>query len=524
MKRLKMIGLICAVGVLMQYPGITTAASTTQATVNKKIATANVAVDRRKTLSTINGSQSNVVSAKPIAAEKPTAISTATLPVKGQPGARKTAITSTSIIPVTKEVSDTPKSAVSAPIKTSAASVGQAGKVIPVTKTGPAIRVFIKSVTASTVVSAEATQVVAYSGKELASISGGGSFTLVPKNGIIYINGKKTDNFIIIQPKNKNNSNILTVDGVKYRGSLLVTTLLNQNRLAVINQVSLEEYLYGVVPEEAVPSWPAAALEAQAVAARTYALHAMENKASQYYDVESDTRSQVYRGMGSEYTSTTKAVQATAGMAMLYRGKAIDALFHSDSGGYTEDSVNVWGSNVPYLRAVNDVWGAHNASTYTWTERTTRTKLEAALRAAGKDVGTLKTINLSSLQKRPMQVSDRGASGRVKTATFVGSKKTITIEGNALMQILGLRSTLFDFYVGKEPPADIDKDKIPKGHHDFGKGDPVVYIKGYGWGHGLGMSQWGAAAMAQQTNAGQPDFYKKILSHYYTGVDISRVY
>lgn len=506
MKLLQVIGRVALGAFLLQSSVMVAEATTTQVAVNKQAAKADAIVVKRKTLSTVNDYMP--VSSEPV--------------VKGIPVTQTIQVTKAT--PLTKSVS--PEAKV---VSTTTSAVKPVKEVwttqsVSVEKSGPPIRVFIKNTSSSTVIPTVSTQVAIYGGKNWSSFPAGKPMVITSKGGFVYVDGKKVDTFISIQPKNQNEASVVSVDGVKYRGSLLVTTRLNQGRLAVINQVPMEEYLYGVVPEEAVPSWPSAALEAQAVAARTYALYAMQNKASSYYDVESDTRSQVYRGMGSEYNSTTKAVQATSGMVMMYKGKAIDALFHSDGGGYTEDSANVWGSSVPYLRAVNDAWGLPNASTYTWTEQTTRTKMEAALRAAGKDVGTLKTIRLSALGKRPMNVSDRGVSGRIKSAIFVGSKKTITIEGSSLMQIFGLRSTLFDFYVGKQPPADVDKNKISGDYHSFGKGDQIVYIKGYGWGHGLGMSQWGAAAMAKQAGAGQPNYYKKILEHYYTGVDIQRLY
>lgn len=177
---------------------------------------------------------------------------------------------------------------------------------------------------------------------------------------------------------------------------------------------------------------------------------------------------------------------------------------------------------MPYLRGVKDY--AQNSDSSAWTVKLSRTAMENKLKAAGKDVGTLKEIKLSTLRKRPMQQTDRGVSGRVLTATFVGSNKTLTLSGDTIMKIFGLKSTLFDFYVNVKAPASADSFKNPKAYHTFKKATDIVSIRGYGWGHGLGMSQWGAAAMATKASSKGADYYKQILTHYYTGVSVEKEY
>lgn len=114
-----------------------------------------------------------------------------------------------------------------------------------------------------------------------------------------------------------------------------------------MNVLGLEQYVQGVVPEEVVPSWPAPALEAQAVAVRTYALHSMKHSQNNVYDIGTTTADQVYGGKSSEFASTNTAVKRTHGMVLTYQGQPINALFHSDGGGYTEDSVNLWAMICP---------------------------------------------------------------------------------------------------------------------------------------------------------------------------------
>ena len=348
------------------------------------------------------------------------------------------------------------------------------------------------------------------------------SVTLSLSGGQVAINGKKMGHVAYIEPAVSSlgdSQAAVNVNGTWYRGKLVVSVAGSSMRL--VNEVPMEHYIYGVVPKEAVPSWPTEALKAQAVAARTYAMYTMATAKGDSYDLEPTVAHQVYGGKGAEFAATTAAVDATRGIVMTYGGAPIQALFHADGGGYTEDSVHVWGGHEPYLKGVKDY--AQNSDTSAWTVRLTRAQLESKLHAAGKDVGTLKEIKLSPLRKRPMNENDRGVSGRIKSAVFVGSKRSLTISGDSLMKLLGLKSTLFDFYVNVRPPATADSFKKPKAYHRFKKANDIVFIRGYGWGHGLGMSQWGAAAMAQKAGNAK-EYYKTILGHYYTGITFDKQY
>lgn len=356
--------------------------------------------------------------------------------------------------------------------------------------------------------------------KPIQKVTTGQAVVVGIKNHKLTVNGKTVDGEIYIKSWQGKTSAAVKVDGKPYRGAVKIIPT-SSGAMMIVNETSIESYLYGVVPAEAVPSWPQEALKAQAVAARTYALYNMNQSASKPYDVKPTTSNQVYNGQAGEYDSTTRAVDATKGMVMKYKGSLIEALFHADGGGYTEDSVNVWGSVVPYLKGVKDY--SNNSDTSAWTVTLTRSALESKLKAAGKDVGTLKEIKLSTLRKRPIKADDRGVSGRVLNATFVGSKKSITTSGDTIMKMLGLKSTLFDFYVNVKPPTSADSFKSPKAYHTFKKASDTVYIRGYGWGHGLGLSQWGAAAMAQKAGSSK-DYYKTILTHYYSGITIDKMY
>ena len=378
----------------------------------------------------------------------------------------------------------------------------------------PNVRVLLGSRSSDATVTSTANMVVLNSGNgQVSTISANRGTSIGVRGGKIAVNGKAIDSVVTLKPANGDAPFLF--EGKGYRGGL--TLRANNGTMMVINSVPLEDYLYGVVPQEVVPSWPAAALEAQAVAARTYALHTMEQNKGKFYDVSNSTDHQVYSGVSGESQATTNAVNKTKGVVMLYDQRPINALFHSDGGGYTEDSVNVWGSDVPYLKGVKDF--STGTSTSNWTVTTSRQALESKLNAASKGVGKLKSIQLTPLGKPGQQTSDRGVSGRIKSATFIGTSGKTTVDGDALRSILGLKSTLFDFYVNHNPAKGTGK-----AYHSFTGKNDTVYIKGHGWGHGLGMSQWGAAEMAKRANPGDTNYYQTILRHYYSGITLKKMY
>ena len=207
-----------------------------------------------------------------------------------------------------------------------------------------------------------------------------------------------------------------------YRGQLSVS--VTGQKLDAINVVGLEHYLQGVVAQEMPSAWPAEALKAQAVAARSYALsHRVSGKA---FDLYADVRSQVYGGIPGENPRTTAAVQATKGQVLLWEGKPIDALFHSTSGGSTLDAAEVFGKAVPYLVGVDDPHSAlspvHRWGPTPVAESTIRKGLE--LRAP-----------VTGLQLM------RGASGRVVSVQVTTPAGATKVSGATLRRAAGLRST-----------------------------------------------------------------------------------
>ena len=301
------------------------------------------------------------------------------------------------------------------------------------------------------------------------------------------VNGQEIKgDHLVIQP---DDTGFVKVNGVPYRGYI---TLLKKNGLTIINNVKVEDYLYGVVPKEMPPNWSTEALQAQSVAARTFALKNRKRHSAEGFDLCSTSHCQVYEGMAAETRTTTDAVNHTRGEVLFYKGSVIDALFHTDSGGMTESSENVWGSSVLYLRAVPEI----QMKTQPWSRTISVESLVRSVEQNGRSLGTPKEIRLS-----PLTIGrgsgDRTPSGRVRSIEFIGTKGRVVLSGNELRSMFSLPSTLFSVRFDRAE----------------------VIFSGYGSGHGLGLSQWGAKAFADKGKS-----YKDILFHYYTGVTLEKLY
>jgi stage II sporulation protein D len=276
------------------------------------------------------------------------------------------------------------------------------------------------------------------------------------------------------------------VDGRRYRGSIEI--VVHGQSLWIINHLPLEEYLYGVLPEEMPTDWPAEALKAQAVAARTYALYLKGQSKQALYDLKASTVSQVYRGVVAEKASSNKAIDDTRGEILTYEQRPIIAYFHSNSGGHTEDAKNVWGINIPYLVGIPDP-DSLKPMNQNWHYTVSFDEMQRRLNP----------LIPSSQRITRIEPQHKSPSGRLRSLLLHTSRKKYSINSNAFRIRLGeqkIKSTLFDIY------AD----------------DIAVVLKGRGYGHGVGMSQWGARYMAI---AGKS--YKDILQRYYKDVEIRKV-
>ncbi|MGB8700371.1 MAG: SpoIID/LytB domain-containing protein [Thermosynechococcaceae cyanobacterium] len=276
-----------------------------------------------------------------------------------------------------------------------------------------------------------------------------------------------------------------------YRGQ--VKLVRSGGGLTVVNQLNMEDYLASVIGKEMYPTWPQEALKAQAVASRSYAMFQKQRPKYSLFDVASTTASQVYVGIAGEANSTQDAVKATSGQVLTYQGKVIEAVFHSASGGHTENSENVWTGTVPYLRGVPDF--DQTAPVYQWTLMLTAAQMRQRIPGIG-DIVALTPVKTS-------------VTGRVQLMKVKGNQGDRLMKGSDLRTALGLKSTLFSV-----------KPDFGLVAATAGTGKPVSFaIDGKGSGHGLGMSQWGAYGLAQQGKT-----YRDILTHYFQHTTLKTIY
>jgi len=331
---------------------------------------------------------------------------------------------------------------------------------------------------------------------------------------------------------------LVKINGVVYRGKG-EARMNGTGTLAGINELPLEQYLYGVVPRELPPTslWGhPEAQKSQAVAARTYAMRGLGKRAADGYDLRATTDDQVYGGYAAEQPVSSAAVDATAGVVATYQGALIDALFSSTAGGHTADSEEAF-SFSPYLRGVADrdidgQWDNQADKTlekflkddkpklllkeqkgdfeigfstyYRWSYEWTMDEMSGLISAlAGQPVGRVLAIN----------ITQRGRSGRALEVQYVteagtftsgkdGSTRAALKYRNSAGAIVNLPSTRIFI----EPT------------YAHGKSGPVTgyRVYGAGFGHGVGLSQTGAAGMAAQGYT-----YEQILKHYYTGIELN---
>lgn len=312
-------------------------------------------------------------------------------------------------------------------------------------------------------------------GKQIGKLEPLSSLAAQPKGSGITINNRVNGGELIIEPLD---NGYVWIGDRWYRGK---TRLIRQGEsLTAINYVDLEQYLYSVVGAEAVSSWPIEALKAQAVAARSYALYKRNTEASSIYDVDTTVGTQAYKGLDTEYTTTHQAVDDTLGQIMTYDNKVILAAFHSSSGGYTENVEDVWTSPLPYLRGVVDY--DQESPVFEWQRIVPVSQIQSLVAGVGRITGL-----------QPEQMTPHG---RIVSMKVTGDRGSTSVSGADLRTALDLRSTLFRVSA---------------------EGDNLR-VKGRGFGHGLGLSQWGAYYLAKKGVN-----YHRILAHYYQNANLTRL-
>lgn len=323
------------------------------------------------------------------------------------------------------------------------------------------------------------------SGQVLAEVQGGTALVANAEEGSVAISRWRSGG-IWVEPQG---NGLVWIGDRWYRGKVYIVP--TGGGLTAVNYVDLEEYLYSVLGGEMPTNWPLEALKAQAVAARSYALYQRQTGANTVFDVGDTTRWQVYGGVKEETNTTVAAVQGTRGQVLTYNGQIINAVFHSSSGGYTENVEDVWLNALPYLRAVPDYDQA--APVFQWTETFSADQMRQRITGVGN------IISFAAEQTTP--------HGRIKSVRVIGDAGERVLTGDQMRQALNLRSTLFTI---QSQPGQVASTQ--------GAAPGGFQVIGRGFGHGLGMSQYGAYGMAAQGSN-----YRDIVLHYYQGAILSQI-
>ncbi|MFC1671325.1 SpoIID/LytB domain-containing protein [Spirochaetota bacterium] len=276
------------------------------------------------------------------------------------------------------------------------------------------------------------------------------------------------------------------INGKPYRGYLEINNVFG--RLNVINIIRIDEYLYSVVPSEIPALWDMNALMAQAVAARTYTYyHLLKKRNNTAYDLDATTNYQVYKGVTAERDTTNLAVKKTSGQVIVSNYKPIIAYFHSTCGGRTTDDKYVWkGNDKKYLKSITCRY-CKDSPKYKWKARLSLYEMKMHLRKRYPKIANIKRIIF------------RKKAGRVHSVSIYHSNGLIKVTGNNFRLLFPSK-------------------KIMSMNFRSRKYSNGIVLVGKGWGHGVGMCQWGAKGMAETGRD-----YKRILKHYYHNIRISNI-
>lgn len=301
------------------------------------------------------------------------------------------------------------------------------------------------------------------------------------KSGILFGATRTTGSKIFIKGEL---AETIIINGRRFKGNIELIKKEN-GRLLAINYIDLEDYCKGILYHEASHYWPMEALGAQAIVSRTYAVYQCEENKLKDYDMTSDVYSQVYGGLTSERYRTNKAVEDTAAKILTYQGKVIPAFFHSTCGGHTEDASLLWDINIAPLKGV--VCGfCKDSPHFAWHYVLSADEVREKLVGAGVKIGKI----------RDMAISGKDVSGRVMDIIITTVKKEVKVSAKDFRNIIGpnnIRSTNFSLTV-------VNND---------------VVFEGFGWGHGVGLCQWGAYFMAREGRSTE-----EILKYYYPGAKL----
>jgi len=277
----------------------------------------------------------------------------------------------------------------------------------------------------------------------------------------------------------------ISLNNRKFRGNIQIIKK-NNLHLSAVNFIGLEDYVKGILYNEVSHYWPMDAIKAQAVVSRTFAVYLIQQNKNKDYDATSDIYSQVYGGRSSERARTNQAVDQTRGQVILYQKKILPAFFHATCAGHTENAAELWDIDITPLKGVACGF-CQESPHYRWHYVTPVKEMEETLRKSGyKNCRGIKDI----------QVLENDASGRIRYLKIILPQDTLKISAKDFRNIIGpnlIRSTNFSVEIAQ-------KDAV---------------FEGLGWGHGVGMCQWGAYFMAK---AGKD--FRQIIQYYFPGAQI----
>lgn len=279
----------------------------------------------------------------------------------------------------------------------------------------------------------------------------------------------------------------IEVNNVRYRGEIRISQQCN-NKLSIVEEIDLESFIAGVLGSEMPPSWNEEALRAQAVTARTYAMYKKKVRRDDVYHL--DMLELAYKGVAGETPRLNTIVQETRGVVMVYNWNIFPAYFHSTCGGHTEDIKHVFGKeSIPPLSGVVCNYCNNSKHSY-WSADISKTAIEKKLREANVPVSSISTIKVIN-----PGAGDHGS--KVEIASANGSKEMNANDFRLLVGPNHLFSTAFQ-------------------SRSTGKS---ITFSGKGWGHGVGLCQYGAQTMAQKGFK-----WTAIVKHYYPKIELVRVY
>lgn len=342
--------------------------------------------------------------------------------------------------------------------------------------------------------------------------------------------------------------------GKWYRGNMEFRN--SGSAVTAINDLPMDEYLYGVVPREMSNGWPLESLKAQAIAARTYTVANYNKRIVEGFNVIDTQYDQAYGGFNSEGANATKAVDETSGKIIVYNERPISAVYHSSSGGHTEGNENVWGTDpVPYLRGKPDPYSTVHGYA-NWTFTASLDDVRNRVIQAGHQIGPISSFKLDKFPSgRVDSVMITDINGNTVTMTGTGFGQMFNPSFYTYLSSTNFMSRFFDIRTdqvtkpsytvlnGSGQKASVEGTKLygvseegavavlnqtsaefyaldANGASAFNKSATgMVVFEGHGWGHGVGMSQWGAYEMAKQGKN-----HLDILTFYYTGVEVTDDY